>query len=122
MRAGMTQVIKEELISPTGEELTQKQASNLTKRLSLAGVTRKTVARARTFKIDAQGRYHDTRPGMGGRFISAAAANRREGLLRYWKSIRLIAKAQGVTIAEARKAYKITGTEPWETILEGDTP
>lgn len=122
MRAQMKQVIRREFLSDTGEELTASEAGELAKRFSLAGVAKKKAARERTYFVDARGNFRDNRPGRKGKFITKSSAKKRDKLLAYWNSIRMIARAQGVTIAEARRAYTITGARPWEEVAPGDTP
>lgn len=122
LRSAMAKAIQEEFISASGESMTPAEARDLSKRLSLAGVAKKQAARARGYHVDAQGRFRDDRKGRRGRFLTAKQAKRMDKVGAYWASIRLIAKAQGVSIAEARRAYSITGPEPWEKVTEGDTP
>lgn len=122
VRAEMSKVIRQEFLSETGEPLTSKQARTLASRFSLAGVARRQATRERSYYVDKAGNFRDNRRGKKGRFLTAKDARRRDKVQSYWSTIRLIAKAQGVTIAESRKAYKLTGAEPWEEIVPGRTP
>lgn len=122
VRGQMAKVIRKEFLSEQGEKLSARQARDLSKRFSLAGVARRQAARVRTYFVDRKGNFRDNRPGTRGRFITSKEARKRDKLLAYWSSIRMISKAQGVTIAEARTAYKLTGAEPWQEIAQGRTP
>ncbi len=118
----MAKVIRREFLSKAGEPLTAREAESLSRRFSLAGVARRQAARTRTYYVDARGRFRDNRPATRGRFISSTSARRRDSLAAYWATVKLIARAQGVTVAEARRAYTITGGEPWRELSPRRTP
>jgi hypothetical protein len=122
VRAEMSKVIRKEFLSETGERLTARESKDLAKRFSLAGVAKRQAARERSYYVDAKGRFRDNRPGKGGKFISQASARRRDSLLAYWRTVKMIAKAQGVSVSEARRAYTLTGAEPWKEVAPGRTP
>lgn len=122
VRAEMSKVIRQEFLSKEGETLTTKEARALASRFSLAGVARRQATRERSYYVDRAGNFRDNRRGKKGRFVTRKDARRRDKVQSYWSTIRMIGKAQGVTIAEARKAYKLTGAEPWKEIAQGRTP
>jgi len=122
VRGQMAKVIEQEFLSETGEPVTRQEARDLSKRFSLAGVARKQATRARTYYVDQKGRFRDARKATRGRFITKSNATRRDKLSAYWSTIRMISKAQGVSMSEARRAYTLTGAEPWREVAPGKTP
>lgn len=117
----MAKVIRKEFLSDSGEALTADESAKLAKRFSLAGVARRQAVRERSYHVDAKGRFRDNRRGHRGQFVSKTSARRRDSLLAYWRTIKMIAKAQGVSVSEARRAYTLTGAEPWEEIALSKT-
>jgi hypothetical protein len=124
LTAEMARVARETFISTdprTGRarKLSKKESGAIARRLSLAGLASR-VAREETrrdFTLDKRGRWHRA----DGRLISQANMRRSMSVRAYWNKVRIVAKAQEVSVAEARRALKIGGAELWEKVV-GETP